>query len=156
MHATIREKHEAPVMMSDPVEIHLTYLRTGLDEVKAALPVLRDKIDGLSSTLDAKIDKTNDRIDRVNSTLSEKIDHVNLTLGGRIDRLSEKMDHVNAALGGRLDGLSARVENMNSTLTNGLADVRGVQKAMFWVLGSAGALTALASLAQAARTFNWI
>lgn len=121
-------------MMSDPIEIHLTYLRTGLDEVKATLPVLRDKLDALSSTLDAKIEKINAKIEKTN----DRIDRVSSTVSARIDRLSE------------------RVENVNSTLTNGLADVRGVQKAMFWVLGSAGALTTLASMAQVARAFNWL
>jgi hypothetical protein len=145
MHATTREKYEASVMMSDPIEIHLTYLRAGLDEVKAALPLLRDKIDGLSNTLDAKIGKTNDRIDATNARLE--------AMGSA---LSDKIDRVNSTLSDKIDAVNSDLSSKISILTNGLADVRGIQKAMFWVLGSAGTLTAFASLAQAARTFNWI
>jgi uncharacterized phage infection (PIP) family protein YhgE len=163
MSAIVRKKYEDPVLTSESIEVHLTYLRSGLDGVQAALPVLRDKIDDLNTALSGKIDQLNSKIDNVNSTLSEKIDRLNSkiengdsALNGKIDNvnstLSEKIDNFNSTLSEKIDNTNARI----STVSDGLADVRGVLKAMFWVLGSAGALTALAALAQTARFFKLI
>lgn len=42
------------MLTNEAIEVHLTYLRTGLDAVQAALPVLRDKIDLLSAKIDSR------------------------------------------------------------------------------------------------------
>lgn len=123
----VRKTYEAPAMMSDPVEVHLTYLRAGLDEVKTALPVLRDKID-----------RTHERIEQVNSSLNEKIEKSSAALNEKLEKNFDK------------HGLQI------SKLIEGLAEVRSVQKAIFWVLGCAGTVAALASIATAARSFGLI
>jgi hypothetical protein len=84
MNAIIRKKCEAPVLTNEAIEVHLTYLRSGLDAVQSALPVLRDKIDQLSVTVETKFEKATARIEAVNTSLSEKIDEINITLGEKI------------------------------------------------------------------------
>jgi hypothetical protein len=42
MNAIFREKYEAPVLTMEAIEVHLSYLRPGLEAVQAALPVLHE------------------------------------------------------------------------------------------------------------------
>jgi hypothetical protein len=96
MNAMFREEDEVPVISNDAIEAQLINLRDGLQEVRAAQPVLQ-----------ARIDKTNDKIDALNAGLSAKIDVANTNLSGRIDAvssgLSAKIDAVNTNLSRRID-----------------------------------------------------
>ena len=167
MNASIRERYEARVLRNETIEVHLQYLRSGFDAVQAALPVLRDKIDLLSSTMDSKIEKTNAKIEAVSASLGEKIDKANeqraagdVALGERIDAAvtslvekMEKMDERRAAgdtvLGGRIDKLTDAVSQISSDVAEG----RGYQKTVSWVLSLAGIAGAVISIA---RTLDWI
>ena len=131
MNAIIRENYEAPVLTHETIEVHLTYLRTGLDAMQAALAVLRDKIDQLSDRVDTKFEKLEAR-------LNSKIDMANeLRAGG------------DAVLGTRIDKLNEKV----SKVTDDLAEVKAYRKALFWVLSIVGTGAAGVSIA---RTFDWI
>ena len=91
MNAIRRKKDQATVSSSEAIEVHLQYLRSGLDR------------------LENRFEKTDARF-------------------GKVDA--------------RLD-----------TLTHDLAEVRGYQKALFWVLSLAGTGAAALSIA---RTFGWM
>ena len=156
MNAFILEKYETHVLTNETIEVHLQYLRSGLDTVQAALPVLRDKIDVLSTTVDAKIEKTNARIEAVSTSLGEKIEKTNARIDALNTSLSEKIEKANeqraagdTALGERVDKLTEKVSKVSDVL----AEVQGYQKALFWVLSIAGTFAAVISIA---RTLNWI
>jgi hypothetical protein len=51
------KEHEVSVLTNEAIEAHLAYLRSGLGSVHAALPVLRDKIDLLSTKVEALKEK---------------------------------------------------------------------------------------------------
>jgi hypothetical protein len=91
MNAISRKKDEATVLSSEAIEVHLQYLRSGLDR------------------LENRFEKTDARFEKADA---------------------------------RLD-----------TLTHDLAEVRGYQKALFWVLSLAGTGAAALSIA---RTFGWV
>jgi uncharacterized phage infection (PIP) family protein YhgE len=149
MNAIIREKCEAHVLTSETIEVHLQYLRSGLDGVQAALPVLRDKIDLLSTTIDSKIEKTNAKIEALYEKTNARIDALNVSLSEKIESANEQRAAGDAALGDRIDKLTEKV----SKVSDGLAKVQGYQKALFWVLSIAGTVAAVVSIA---RTFDWI
>ncbi len=112
MNAIRRKKDEAPVLSSEAIEVHLQYLRSGLDR-------LEKRFEGL----DARFEKVDARFEKVDA---------------RFDKVDARFGKVDA----RLD-----------TLTHDLAEVRGYQKALFWVLSLAGTGAAALSIA---RTFGWI
>ena len=149
MNAIIRKKCEAPVLTNEAIEVHLMYLRSGLDAVQSALPVLRDKIDQLSMTVDSKIEKSTARIEAVNAALSEKIDKTNARIEAINTSLGEKIVAGDTALGQRIDKLDDKV----SKLSDDVAEVRGYQKALFWVISIVGTVAAAISIA---RDFDWI
>ena len=160
MNAFIREKYEAHVLTNETIEVHLTYLRSGLDAVQAALPVLRDKIDLLSMTVDSKIEKTNTRIEAFNTSLGEKIEAFNTSLGDRIDAfntsLSQKIENATEQLAASDAALSGRIENLTekvSNISNVLAGLQGQMKALLWLLSMAGIVASVVSIA---RTLAWI
>jgi hypothetical protein len=144
---------KAPVLSNETIEVHLTYMRTGLDTVQAALPVLRDKIDLVSAKVDSKMEaleqRTNARIDAVNSSLTDqiketngRIDALNTSLTQKIDEANKQRAAGNAALGDKIDKLAERV------LGN-----QGHQKAVLWVFSLSSVVAALVSIA---RTLGWI
>jgi hypothetical protein len=90
MNASIRDKDQAHVLTNEAIEVHLLHLRSGLDGVQAALPVLRDKIDQLSVTVDSKIEKTRDAIDKAD----ERRAAGDAALGARIEKLTDVVAEV--------------------------------------------------------------
>ena len=111
----------------ETVEVHLDYLRKGLDQVTAALPLLRDKIDKLAADMDAKLEK-----------ISAKMDAQIARLDARIDRLESKFD---------------RLESKLERLQSDMADVRAYQKALFWLISAVGIVCAALS---AADKLGWV
>ena len=85
MNAILREDYEAPVLTLEAIEAHLSHMQPDLSAVKAALPVLRDKIDDLSSNVDSKIDQANRDRAAGDAMLAEKIDQ-------KFEQLSAKTD----------------------------------------------------------------
>jgi chromosome segregation ATPase len=134
MRAIIREKDEAQVLTNEVIEVHVHYLRSGLDQVQAALPVLRDKFDALSASIDAKLDK----------------------LSASIDARFEKIEHRFEQTETRIDKLDTRIEKLSekvSELSQSLGEVHGYVKTLVWVLSLAATAAAGVSIA---RTLGWI
>jgi DNA anti-recombination protein RmuC len=110
MNAILRDPCEAPVLTHETIEVHLHYLRSGLDSVQTALPVLRDKIDSLAAAVDSKLEKTNARIDALGISLTEQIKETNTRIESVNKETHARIDSVN-------ESLSARVESFNTSLS---------------------------------------
>ena len=174
MSAILREKNEAPVLTNEAIEVHLSYLRAGLDavaeKVDSKIEVLSDKlarIDAVATSLGEQIKGTNARIEAVNTSLSEKIekahqeriagdaalsekiDALNTSLSEKIDKANQERTAGDAALGQKIDNLSERVSEGREDI----AKLQGYVKALVWVL-SAGSTIGLA--VWIAKTLNWI
>jgi predicted nuclease with TOPRIM domain len=65
MNAILREKREAPVLTNEAIEVHLSYLRPAVEEVKNELPELRKEMKALDEKLSAKIDKLAEKLDKL-------------------------------------------------------------------------------------------
>jgi peptidoglycan hydrolase CwlO-like protein len=139
MNAIICEKYEARVLTSETIEVHLQYLRSGLDGVQAALPVLRDKIDLLSAMVDAKIEKTNARIEAVSTSLGEKIEKTNT-----------RIEAVNTSLDAKLGAIHTDM----AAVRDSIANLRAMLKAILWMLSGLGALIPIGF--TIAKALHWI
>jgi outer membrane murein-binding lipoprotein Lpp len=134
MNAVMREPYEAPVPANETIEANLTFLRSGVDEVKADMRglqadnrTLRDKIDAVRSELIQ-------RIEQVRVELLGNIHEVDLRLGAKIDQLSSKLSETNVSV----------------------AKVATLQKAMFWVIGGTiSAAGLLEMVIRAGEKFHW-
>jgi DNA anti-recombination protein RmuC len=175
MNAIIREEYEAPVLTNEAIEVHLNYLRPGLDSVQAALPVLRDKIDRLSDKVDSKFDQMNTKIEALGEKTNARINEFNTSLGARIDQVSSslgaRIEQVNISLSARIEevntSLSAKIDKSNDQraagdaalgekiekLTEVVLKNQGRWTAMLWVLSLSGAAGAATSIAH---TLGWI
>ena len=145
MNAVMREPYEAPVPANETIEANLTFLRSGVDEVKADMRglqadnrTLRDKIDAVRSELIQRIEQARvelvGNIHDVDLKLVGNIHDVDLRLGAKIDQLSSKLSETNVSV----------------------AKVATLQKAMFWVIG--GTLSAaglLEMVIRAGEKFHW-
>jgi hypothetical protein len=77
------------------------------------------------------------------------------TTDGKLDALRDKMDASQAATDGKLEMLRDKLDVTNANLartSESVADLKGMQKAILWVLGVLAALTA----GQLAKVFQWI
>src|SRR5262245_51139158 len=132
MNAVFREDCEAPVITLKAVEAHLSHMQPDLSAVKAAMPVLRDKMDAMASKLEAKINESNrdrvsgdaalaEKIEQANkdraagdAALSEKIDQLSIRVDAKIDRLAakvdEKIDRLSAKVDEKIDRLETRID----------------------------------------------
>jgi hypothetical protein len=114
MNAILREEYEAPVLSIDAIEVHLSHMQPDLTAVKAALPVLRDKIDQLSEKMDSKIDQSNRDRATGDTGLAEKIDQVAARTDAKIDhvaaRIDAKIDQVAARTDAKIDQVAARID----------------------------------------------
>ncbi|HEU4625939.1 MAG TPA: hypothetical protein VFS52_14305 [Steroidobacteraceae bacterium] len=160
MSAILLESYEADVLTHEAIDVHLQYLRSGLDGVQQALSGLRDKLDQLAASVDAKLQYVNARIDALAASTEHRIDALAASTEHRIDALAssltEKIERADsmraagdAALNDRLDKLTDKVSQIADTL----AQVQGQQKALLWLLSSAGTIAAAVSIA---RTLEWI
>ena len=160
MNAILREECEAPVLTYEAIEVHLSYLRPAVEEVRAELPVLRDKIEALDKRLSDKIDalsgSLNEKIDQANkhrvagdAMLGEKIDQANKDRAAGDTMLAEKIDQANkdraagdAMLGEKIDKLTERFMKMQAS-----------QDGLKWFIGS---LALIASGSSIAHSLGWI
>src|SRR5687768_8987358 len=74
MNAIRHEERENSVLTNEAIEVHLSYLRTGLEAVQTELPKLRQKIETLDEKLSEKIDQANRDRAAGDAALGEKID----------------------------------------------------------------------------------
>ncbi|HVY82128.1 MAG TPA: hypothetical protein VG994_14155 [Steroidobacteraceae bacterium] len=137
------------MLTNEAIEVHLQYLRSGLDAVQKALPALQDKIDQLAANIDAKLQYVHARIDALAASTEHRIDALAASLTGKIEQADSMRAAGDAALTDRLDKLTDKVSQMADTL----AQVHGQQKALLWLLGSSGTIAAAVSIA---RTLEWI
>jgi len=131
MNAILREKDVAPVLTIEAIEVHLGHMQPDIAAVKAALPVLRDKIDRLSEKTDSKIDQANRDRAAGDAMLAEKIDQANKDRAAGDTALAGKIDH----------------------LTELVLEIQGSQKGLKWFIGSATVIFGGIALA---RTMGWI
>ena len=149
MNAIIREKYEAHVLTYDAIEVHLTYIRSGLDAMQATLPVLRDKIDQLSIRADAKLEKADEGRASGDATLGVKIDKAVEKLAASDAALGVKIDNSTEKLDGKIDKLTDVV----SKIAIEQAKIQGQMKTMLLLLSMAGIVASGVSIAH---TFEWI
>jgi phosphoenolpyruvate-protein kinase (PTS system EI component) len=131
MHARLREEYEVPVLTHDAIEVHVSYLRSGVEAIQAELPELRKEIKAGDEALAAKIDRGHKELAAADAALADKI-----------DRANEARAAGDAALGEKIDKLSARFTEMEGTL-----------KGVVYLLGG---VVLISSGASIARTFGWI
>jgi DNA anti-recombination protein RmuC len=130
------------VTLSD--RIHQSH-STLSEKISSVHHVLRDKIEALGKDLNARLDTTNARIDAVSKSLSDRIDAVS-------ENLNDKIDTVNKDLGTRIDAVSKSLGEKIDKNTVAIADMRGMLKAMVWVVGSAASAAAIVNIGKA---FHW-
>ena len=167
MNALMREKNEVAVTGNETIERSIASLRERMDQDHALLAAnqatLSERIHQSHSTLSEKIHTVHivlrDRIDAFSKDLNARIDSVGKDLGARIDTTNEKIDAVSKNLGARIDAvskdLSARIDALSEKIdknTTAIADLRGMLKALVWVLGSAGSAAAIVNIGKA---FHW-
>ena len=175
MNAILRENDEAPVPTLETIDAHLSHMRPDLEAVKAALPVLRDKIDNLSSKVDSKIDQANrdraagdamlaEKIDQKfeqankeraagDAALAEKIDQLSAKTDARFDQANKERAAGDAALGEKIDKLSAKVDTKFDSLMERVLEMQGQQKGFKWFIASLALIIAGATLAH---NMGWI
>ena len=100
MNAILREECEAPVLTHEAIEVHLSYLRPAVEEIRAELPVLREKIEALSEKLSGKIDQANKDRATGDAMLAEKIDQANKDRAAGDIALMERVMKIQSSLEG--------------------------------------------------------
>jgi chromosome segregation ATPase len=137
MNALIRQplEREGPMAANEAmIEASLASMQRDLDEVKTELRELRTD----NRAIREKLEQKTEAIHESHRALSDKIDAVNTTL-------TTKMDQGFAACNSKIDALA-----------QGIADLRGMQKAMFWVFGVVGSLVAIAGTAVGiGKALHW-
>jgi chromosome segregation ATPase len=147
MNAMVQTRDEPPVLTNEMIEVHLSYLRAGVDAVQAAVPVLRDKIDNLSETVNSKTEALDNKIDSEVKALDRKIDSKAEALDKKIDSKFEVLDKkIDSKVGVLEQKMEARFEKVESKievvdkkvdkLAEGLAAVQAQMKVLLWVFSS--------------------
>jgi chromosome segregation ATPase len=131
MNAVVQENYEVSMLTIEAVEVHLASLHKGQDELREDVRELR-----------ADNKSLREKVDAIHESLDAKIDGVNTSL-------SAKIDDVNASLNARIDAVSATLTEKISLLGKDVASMRGLQKAMLWVMSGFG------SLGLVGKIFHW-
>ena len=170
MNAVIREalECEGPVAANETmIEASLVSLREGLGEVRTELRELRADNKAIREKLEQKTDAIyqshltlSSKIEAVNASLTARMDGANASLTTKMDQgfasCNSKIDGVNASLTAKIDGVSASLTTKFEALTEGIAGLRSMQKAMLWVFGVVGSLVAIAgTLLTIGKTLRW-
>jgi chromosome segregation ATPase len=146
MNAIRREEREKPVLTNEAIEVHLSYLRTGLEAVQTELPKLREKIETSDEKLCSKIEALEAR-------LSTDIKSGDERLAARIDDLDEKLSGKIEALDGKL---SARIDSVDKKV-DGVAELviklQGSLDGIKWFIASVALIVSGISIAN---TLGWI
>jgi len=104
------------VLTHEAIEVHLSYLRPAVEEIRAELPVLREKIEALSEKLSGKIDQANKDRATGDAMLAEKIDQANKDRATGDAMLAEKIDQANKDRAAGDIALMERVMKIQSSL----------------------------------------
>jgi DNA anti-recombination protein RmuC len=147
-------------------------VRQDIRELRADNKTLRDKIDATQASLSVRIDENHSSLDRkidaTQASLATKIDENYSSLDRKIDAtqasLAAKIDENYSALDKKIDTevgeLRADVKEMQADIKEicvSVADLKGMQKAILWVVGGAGTLVAIVGVGfTIARTLRWI
>lgn len=146
MNAIRHPRAEASVLTNEAIEVHLSYLRTGLDAVQTELPILRDKIDALSEKMDSKLLALDQKIESKLAVLDQKME-------SRFAASDSRTDSKLEALEGRIEAKFVLLTAEVSKNSRQLSDLRGHVKAATWILGG-GYLLTLATFV--AKVLHWI
>jgi hypothetical protein len=120
MNAVVRRNHEVSMLTNEAIEAHLAALHKGHDELREDVCVLRAGQDSLRQ-----------RVETINESLSQSIAAVNTSLSAKID------------------SMNTRLSDKISKLSDDVAEMRGMQKAMLWVVSGLG------SLGFIGKIFHW-
>jgi chromosome segregation ATPase len=127
-HALAVESDEVPVISNESLEAHFVSLRTELTDLKA---------DFREQFREVRQDIRELRAD--NKILRDKIDATHSSLDKKIET--------------KVGELGADLKEMRASL----ADLKGMQKAILWVLGGVGTLVATVGVGfTIARALHWI
>lgn len=142
MNARFRERDEVQVTNKEALEAKidaqttaLGEVRTDVRELRADNKTLRDKMDEGFRALDAKIEQRT-------AALDAKIDQRTAQLSADHKSLSERVD----------EGFRAQDAKF-AKLSDDVADIRAMQKAMIWVIGGVGTLASI--LFTAGKALHW-
>jgi chromosome segregation ATPase len=121
-------------------------LRVGMNGLQADNKTLRDKIDATHASLSAKIDG-------VNSSLDKKIDARSDELRGEIKEVRGEIKDVR----GEMKEMRGEMHADRMETRASVAELKAMQKAILWVLGSLVTLVAIAGTGfTIAKTVRWI
>jgi chromosome segregation ATPase len=127
-HALAVESDEVPVISNESLEAHFVSLRTELTDLKADFREQFREVRQDTRELQADNKILRDKIDATHSSLDKKIET-------------------------KVGELGADLKEMRASL----ADLKGMQKAILWVLGGVGTLVATVGVGfTIARALHWI
>ena len=162
----------------DGLETKISGLDAKIDQAREGLEA---KIDSLDAKLEAKISGLDTNVDQVREGLEAKIggldtkvDQVREGLEAKIDSLDAKLEAKTGALNAKIDqfreALDTKIDKNHAEMNSGFAKVadelskmradmaglRGMQKAMLWVMGGTGGVVALAvGVATLGKMLHW-
>jgi chromosome segregation ATPase len=128
MNAILHEECEATVLTHEAIEVHLSYLRSGLEAVQADLPELRKEVKALDDKLSGKFE-----------ALDEKFT-------GKFEALDEKFT-------GKFETLDEKFTGKFETLADRLMKVQASQEGLKWFIGS---LALISSGVSIAHSLGWV
>lgn len=143
-------------------------VRQDIRELRVEGKTLRDKLDATHTSLTAKIDgncaSLDKKIDATRDSLDKKIDDTRAALDKKIDTVHTALDR---KIDTRCDELRTDIKDIRSdikeiradikAMCGSIADLKGMQKAILWVLGVAGSLITIAGVGLGiAKTLHWI
>jgi peptidoglycan hydrolase CwlO-like protein len=169
------ETDEAPVSSNELLEVNVIAIRADLIDLKAEFRAVVARIDqdirAMAAKAESEIKTAVARIDEQfrevrqdirelragvnglqadNKTLRDKIDATRESLDKKIDTTRESLDK---KIDTKFDELRADMKEMRASI----GDLKGMQKAILWLLGSILALVTMAGAGfQIAKTLHWL
>ncbi|HVX90645.1 MAG TPA: hypothetical protein VHC20_03335 [Candidatus Paceibacterota bacterium] len=125
----------------------------GFRAADAKIDALRNKMDEGFRAADTKIDALRNRMDEGFRAADTKLEQKCTGLSAAQAALRDKMDEGFRAANAKIDAVDTKLGEKLTTLSNDVADMRGLQKAMLWVIGGLGSLAML--LITAGKALHW-
>jgi chromosome segregation ATPase len=139
MNAILHEECEATVLTYEAIEVHLSYLRSGLEAVQADLPELRKEVKALDDKLSGKFEALDEKFTGKFEALDEKFT-------GKFEALDEKFT-------GKFETLDEKFTGKFETLADRLMKVQASQEGLKWFIGS---LALISSGVSIAHSLGWV
>lgn len=160
MNAVMREPYEVPVVANETIEAKLDPLRKSVDEVKADVRSLRDKVDQNFNTLNQgqnvlrdKVDQNFNTLNQGQNALRDKVDANFNTLNQGQTTLRDKIDATRSELTQRIEQVRTELSNDIKTLrTDFGADLKTLRTEFSAINGT---LIELGSKLKSIRWFAW-